>query len=441
MGNARLDIRKGGDAQAIAEEQKLRLELAALEQQLAQQLALPAAQMNQEAIQQMEAGLAAGRRKYEDLLTGLKASNPEYASLISVGTLTLPQAQKLLSPDVTLVSYYVTPEWTLAFLLTRDSFRVAKLSVRQWELEHAVASFRDFSSLDDAPPSLKQLHKWLIAPLKSHLKTPLVGIVPHGVLHNLPFAALTDGKRYLGDNYTVFYLPSVSALPYVWQKRAHDGGQVLALAYGQGEGAAFLRYAEEEAQTVASLYQAQARVGNDATKAAFRAMAGESDILHLVAHYQPNATNPLFSRLLLAPAEKGGGGLELQEVYEMDLRRANLVVLSACQTQVGARSRGDDITALNRAFLYAGTPTVIASLWSVDDQATSALMTSFYTRLRAGMGKAAALRAAQAETRAKYPHPYYWAGFVLTGSPGAAAPSLNQTAETAGAALPGTLKQ
>jgi hypothetical protein len=94
------------------------------------------------------------------------------------------------------------------------------------------------------------------------------------------------------------------------------------------------------------------------------------------------------------------------------------VVLSACQTNVGAVSAGDEVVGLTRAFLFAGTPTVISSLWNVDDKATTVLMERFYTHLRAGMGKAQALQQAQRDVRAQYPHPYYWASFVLTGSAG-----------------------
>jgi CHAT domain-containing protein len=108
----------------------------------------------------------------------------------------------------------------------------------------------------------------------------------------------------------------------------------------------------------------------------------------------------------------------VQDVYGLNLASADLVVLSACETQLGARSRGDDVVGLNRAFLYAGAPSVIASLWSVNDQATAVLMAAFYRELRAGASKAVALQRAQAETRALYPHPYYWAAFVLTGDPG-----------------------
>ena len=94
------------------------------------------------------------------------------------------------------------------------------------------------------------------------------------------------------------------------------------------------------------------------------------------------------------------GSLSVQAVYGLGLSRADLVVLSACETQLGAQSQGDDLVGLNRAFLYAGAPTVIASLWSVNDDATAVLMAAFYRHLRAGESKVQALRAAQAETRA-----------------------------------------
>ncbi len=127
--------------------------------------------------------------------------------------------------------------------------------------------------------------------------------------------------------------------------------------------------------------------------------------------------------------------LTVSDVYGLDLKKADLVVLSACQTQLGVLSRGDDVVGLTRAFIYAGAPSVISSLWSVDDQATGLLMTSFYKHLRSGMSKAAALRAAQADTRAAYPHPYYWAAFVLTGDPGKqSSPAVPPSLLAAGAA-------
>jgi CHAT domain-containing protein len=131
-----------------------------------------------------------------------------------------------------------------------------------------------------------------------------------------------------------------------------------------------------------------------------------------------NATNPLFSRILLSPDGADAGAVEVREVYGLDLSGTDLVALSACETQLGEHGRGDDIVGLNRAFMAAGASHVVASLWTVDDAATSMLMRAFYKNLKRGMSKAAALQAAQAATRKKYPHPYYWAAFVLTGDPG-----------------------
>jgi CHAT domain-containing protein len=143
--------------------------------------------------------------------------------------------------------------------------------------------------------------------------------------------------------------------------------------------------------------------------------------VHLAAHAELNPTSPLFSRVFLAPDAQNDGSLTVQEVYGLNLARADLVVLSACDTQLGAQSRGDDLVGLNRVFIYAGAPSVIASLWRVNDEATAVLMTAFYRQLRAGASKAQALQAAQVETRRHYPHPYYWAAFVLTGDPGTSA--------------------
>jgi CHAT domain-containing protein len=95
---------------------------------------------------------------------------------------------------------------------------------------------------------------------------------------------------------------------------------------------------------------------------------------------------------------------------------ARLVVLSACETGLGKLSRGDELVGLQRAFLYAGTPAVVTTLWKVDDKATFELVRSFYIRLE-GTGPVEALRQAQVETMRTFPHPYAWAAFGLSGLP------------------------
>ena len=156
-------------------------------------------------------------------------------------------------------------------------------------------------------------------------------------------------------------------------------------------------------------------------------------MIHLAAHGGYNVANPLYSAIYLAPGGEGAAGdgrLETHEVYGLDLKGNELVVLSACQTNVGELSAGDELVGLTRAFFFAGTPTILSSLWSVDDEATEALMTAFYRHWQAGMGKAEALQAAQAEVRAnpQWASPFYWAGFVLNGDPGANAAKVSEPA-------------
>jgi CHAT domain-containing protein/Tfp pilus assembly protein PilF len=424
LGNHRIDLAKHPPSDFSLSEEKLRAENVSLQRQLGQELAKPGPDVNPERTLSLRTRLSAVRKEYEDLVHQLKVSNPEYASFLSISPLTLGEAQQQLAPDVTVLSYYTTPEMTLAFVLTRDSFHVSKLSVSELELFLAVTTFLDFSGTSDMPPSLKTLFKRLIAPVKSQLKTSRLAVVPYGVLHGLPFAALTpDGQHFLGDDYSVFYLPSLSVLPHIHARVKTGGSQALVLANDQEEGLPRLSYAEGEARAVASLWGSQPLLGEAATASMLRSKAGEYDIVHLIAHFDFDSQHPQSSRIILGRTKANDGPLELHDVFGLDLRKTNLVVLSGCQSQRGSRTRGDDVLGLSRAFIYAGTPSVIASLWSVDDDATQQLMIAFYTHLKEGLSKAEALRGAQADIRHKYPNPFYWAGFVLTGDPGQAGTS------------------
>jgi hypothetical protein len=172
-------------------------------------------------------------------------------------------------------------------------------------------------------------------------------------------------------------------------------------------------------------------------------------MLHLAAHGSYNLHNPLYSAIALAEDQANDGQLEVHEIYGLDLTNTDLVVLSACQTQLGELSAGDEVVGLTRAFFFAGTPTVIASLWNVDDEATSLLMEHFYTHLREGVGKAAALRQAQLEVREAYPEPHYWAGFVLSGDGGEVSekesttspPTVSPATEPSGQGGPGPQRE
>ena len=135
--------------------------------------------------------------------------------------------------------------------------------------------------------------------------------------------------------------------------------------------------------------------------------------LHIASHGVFYPDNPMQSSLLLAKDESNDGNLTVSEIYDLDLN-ADLVTLSACETGLGKITNGDDVIGLNRGFLYAGANTIISSLWQVSDSATADLMTLFYQN--SGSDKREALHSAQLSVKQKYPHPYYWAAFQLTGA-------------------------
>ncbi len=368
------------------------------------------------------------RQAYADLLIQIKLRNPEMSSLISVEPASLEDIQNILDTNTTLIEYYMMDERTLVFVITHQDFEVVEISVPREEITSAIMDFRGFANLNNPnPSSLTQLYNWLILPIKGKLKTPVIGVVPHGVLNYLPFAALSDGQRYLSDDYILFNLSSASTLGFLQEKRKPGSGTLLALGNPTTDASA-LKFAEQEVQSISKLYKSQILIGEQATESAFIANAGEAKIIHLAAHGEYKSNNPLFSTIYLASDVQNDGHLEAHEIYGLDLTKStDLVVLSACQTQIGTISGGDEVESLARAFIYAGAPTVVASLWNVDDAATSLLMERFYIHLRDGMSKAQALQQAQFDVKAQYPHPYYWASFVLTGDTGVFIESASTT--------------
>ena len=158
--------------------------------------------------------------------------------------------------------------------------------------------------------------------------------------------------------------------------------------------------------------------GADAKEAAIKRAAPAADILHLATHGVANRRAPLFSAVFLAPGDGDDGRLEVHELLGLELR-ASLVVLSACETAVqggvgGALPAGEELVGLVAALLEAGASTVLATLWQVADAGAGRFSAAFYGALSA-KGRAGAVRVAQAAVRKEFPHPFYWAPFVLTG--------------------------
>jgi CHAT domain-containing protein len=361
--------------------------------------------------------MAARQEQYSQLVIQLKLSDPEYASLTTVDPPALDEVQALLDADTTLLSFVVGTDFTLIYVVTRDQIVAREVPIGDAGLR-AMVGEREFAQPRGAVDGLSQLASALLDPVRDNITTAKLGIIPHGVLHYVPFAALPYADRVLGDAFLLFSLPSASTLPFVESKRHRtEPGARLALSPDLKEGVSPLPFADQEARFVAQLFGTQPLLDTAASEAAVKRESGQIEVLHVASHGEYNPRNPLFSRVLLQPGEGEDGSLEVHEVYGLDLPRARLVVLSACETNLGEQSRGDEVVGLTRAFIYAGAPTVVSSLWTVNDRATSLFMGAFYEALQSGDAPAMATRQAQARVREEYSHPYYWASFVLTGAP------------------------
>lgn len=338
-----------------------------------------------------------------------------------------------LPSDLVLLAYHIVGDEILAFVHARGCLNLVrglgtpggvgrllhKLNA-QWERFRAGQGFvgRHMTALERSTQQvLAALYDELFAPLVPLMENlgvpfeddgpiPKLAVVPHGLLHQLPFHALFDGTRYLLERFEISYAPSASVFALCQERTPR--GSYRALAFGVEDPS--IPAAMIEAYAVAERFgDGEARVGERATLSALRDEAPRCDTLHLACHGLFRADNPMFSSLALHD-----GWLTAVDALSLDLSSA-LVTLSACESGRGEVVGGDEVLGLTRAFLGAGASTLVVSLWLVQDETTAELMGGWYEMLCGGERRAAALRAAQLELKERYPHPYFWAPFVLIG--------------------------
>jgi CHAT domain-containing protein len=360
-------------------------------------------------------GAVRGIKLVADSRDALGSVAPEAASLISVQKVGIAEIASRMSPDESLVDYYVQGEDLYAFVLIGQSITGIKLSAKG--LDGDVRAFREAIDRRDgrAKETGRALHDRLMRPLLTDLKGKKLVIAPHGVLHYLPFTALWDGEGYLVDQFSLRLIPSASALVYLRTGQPKKLGKLLALGNPDlGSRALDLPNAQVEAVTIAAMFpDSRALVRAEASKSAVKELANGFSILHFATHGKFDANTPLSSGLYLAKGREPDGVLTVSDLYSLRWD-VDLVTLSACETGLGKVAKGDDVIGLTRGFLYAGARSIVASLWEVDDAATAHLMESFYRNL-ANNDKREALRLAQVETRQQYPEPWFWAAFNILG--------------------------
>jgi CHAT domain-containing protein len=337
--------------------------------------------------------------------------------------LDIARLQQDLGAETALVEYTALDGELMAFVVTDAGVEVvrglgsedevnAALNQLRFQIDSlrygAARMRRHLPSLTArAERHLQELHELLLGPFEESLGERRLMIVPHRALHYVPFQALHDGASYLIERREVCYTPSAVVLRHCLARPYRRPLERALLLGVEDEQTPLVR---QEIESLTPLFpEAVVLLNERATLEALQQQASRADVLHLACHGQFRPDNPLFSSLRLT-----GDWLTVRDAYNLDLH-CELVTLSACETGVSAVAPGDELIGLARGFFSAGAPSLLLSLWTVDDAATAALMTDFYRRLQAGDAPAAALRAAQRGQLQEQPHPFFWSPFVLVG--------------------------
>lgn len=414
--------------------------------------------------------------EYEALLTRLQLNHPSYVAFDYPEPIGLADAREMIDEDTVILEFATTDSTMLGFAITADRLITWQLPGSETpamgqldDLEQQVLSFReqirekaDLQALGATGRTLQQM---LVAPARELLRnSERVIIVPDGPLAYLPFEALPYKDGYMVESFEIKYSPSMTALRHLQEPDADYEQDMLqvadpdfterqqALTEGAGFQLASLPAARLEARTIGEMFDRVTRLsGADATEPRIR----EKDLtdyryLHFATHGVLNERTPELSGLVLARGEEGTGGnpyagfLRSADILALEMN-SEMAVLSACQTGLGENIQGEGVLGLQRAFLHAGTSSVVVSLWGVYDHSTAVFMREFYSSLnehrerqqgvlselmaRLGMGasqhggshafsyRSTAMREAKLAMleHEGYRHPAYWAPFVLIG--------------------------
>jgi hypothetical protein len=373
-------------------------------------------------VAQLHTEAQAREKELLKVLGELPESEAGAAAMSLQGQFPPEKIRSVLHDGNSIVEYFFVGESILAAILTKhsleiqpittvsrvsESLRLLRFQLGKFQLRPASMDASSGGSLYRATVAhLGELYNELIAPIRKHLDARHLVFVPHGILHYLPFHALHDGESFLIDSYTVSYAPSAAVYALCHLQRGKQGNGSLILGVPDAQAPLI----QEEVESVhCALPGSELFLGEAANHDLLFRMAPERRLIHIATHGNFRPDNPMFSGIRLSD-----GYLYLYEFYHMQLS-AELVTFSGCATGLNVVAAGDELLGLIRGALYAGARSLMLSLWDVNDRSTAEFMTLFYRRLGQSKNNAATLGEAAKELRERYPHPYYWAPFVLVG--------------------------
>ena len=422
LGGAMLKV-KNEDEVMIGRLQELELRIISLQDKERQERAKPIEEQNSIYLEELQKILKKLQQNYFQVKDDLNHYSPEVASLVTINPLILSKVRSVLGEEIIFLDYYITGDRILIWIIEQEGIKTKEISIKDINLNKKIEEAREaFTATEEDYNYQKiceELYQILFAPVKDLIEDKTtIGIIPHRSLFYLPFQALKGEDGFLVDLYDLFYIPSASVYSYCLSKNKENKESYLGFGnpfFGEG-GSPPLPFSAEEVKIVARNFPFNdVFIGKEATETKFKEICSNFDVIHLSTHGLADDQKPLFSVINLAQDEQNDGDVLAYEVFSLNLK-ANLVALGACETGLGKLSDAEGLVGLVRSFLYAGTPTVIASLWSVLDRPTMELFIKFFGYWKQeGMSKVEALGRAQRELAEEYGLPVAWAGFILIG--------------------------
>lgn len=451
-----LDALKNADAQQFADipehtleqERQLRVQMNHLKGKISK---LKKETKNENTLRQFQNKLFEQQQQYYDFVKTLETDYPYYYSLkydqdiAGVNDI----RRDMLSNDAVFVEYFMGDEQLYAFFISKNNIHISArpntepIQVNAAALRQAITEKNDTSYIRSAYFLYQNLLQEGLEKIGTDAQRLI--IVPDGVLAYIPFDILLKNKvehkenlsyrndimPYLINSYAVSYAYSATVLQQNLSVKkgdniehnfagfapnfTHTNNSAITLRSCHDDRLVKLPYSQHEINAIHQLIGGTTFTETNASKVNFINLAGKSRLIHLSTHACADENDQL-SRIYFNDEEY----LTALELYALRLR-ADMVVLSACETGIGKLQRGEGVMSLARAFAYTGVPATTMSLWSVDDKATSQIMVHYYEHLKSGQTKDEALRNAKLDflknvEETRHQHPYYWAAFVHIGN-------------------------
>ena len=448
-----VEVGKGALREKIKESKTLAKQVETLAAQLVEEQAKPDSLRNKTKEESLSSLLAETKAEYFRIAAEIQA-DPDYAFAVKVDPVQIGTIRQDIPAGQILLMSYSSKNELFLFLVCCEGYEVRSVPVTRDHLDNLIACCRELCGVrhvnrlnmqekligwsweDDSSEFYKteveplkkvlaELNTYLIEPFGNQLASAnVVTIIPSGNLYYIPWGALlkeeADSLRFLSDRYNWHVMTSAELLKCI-QRRETDTipTEPASLVLVGNPTGANLPSSEEEVRAINKVYpNSTTFTGEQATEPVVLEAAPASQVLHLATHCKLNPKDPWESYIQLAQTETYDGRWSVAEISGESWNEMQLVALSACESALGGTRPGLEFESVAKAFSLAmeGPPSIIATLWPVEDVSTKELMVDFYKELRTNP-KSESLRQAQRNLARskKHSHPFFWAPFILIG--------------------------